>query len=476
MPPQRPRAWRPCPSPQPCRRLARRHTATTETPDAAGLDAILGRLKTLHPRVICLSLGRIERLLAALGEPQRRLPPVVHIAGTNGKGSTLAMLRAMLESAGRRCHVYTSPHLVRFSERIVIAGEEVGEAALTQALATCERANGGAAITFFEITTAAAFLLFAEHPADYLLLETGLGGRLDATNVVARSALTLISAIDMDHQAFLGETLAAIAGEKAGILKPAVACLSVRQKPEAAAVIGARAEACGAPLFCEGEAWQVASHGDRLSFAGFGRSLDLPLPALSGAHQVQNAGLAIAAALRLADQAVDDAAIGAGLRRCRWPARLQRLDAGALKCWLPHGWDLWLDGGHNPAAGAALAAHAHAAWGDRPLDLIVGMLRTKDWRGFLAPFAELAARLVAVPVPGEEAGLAPDELAAAAAALAIPAVTAADVPAALSHLADPAAAGPRRVLIAGSLYLAGRVLALDATPSPVSRATVADVL
>ncbi len=426
---------------------------------------MLSRLKSLHPRVIDLSLERIERLLRALDDPQRRLPPVVHVAGTNGKGSTVAMLRAILEAAGYRCHVYTSPHLVRFAERIVVAGREIDEPSLIAALETCEAANAGAPITYFEITTAAALLLFTARPADVVLLETGLGGRLDATNVVARPALTVLTAIDLDHQAFLGDTLAAIAGEKAGILKAGVRCISARQRAEAAAIIAARAAALSAPLLIEGDAWRVATDaGGGIRFRGFGHDLALPPPALPGEHQVRNAGLAIAAALNIDALAVDAAALRQGIRACRWPARLQRLAGGQLQRLLPAGWELWLDGGHNPAAAAVLAAHARDAWADRPLDLVIGMLRSKDAAGFLRPLAAVADRLVCVAVPGEDASADAADLAGAAAGLGMPATTADSIEAALAALADGLAdAPPRRLLICGSLYLAGRVLALDAS-------------
>ncbi len=425
---------------------------------------MLSRLKSLHPRVIDLSLGRIERLLGELGDPQRRLPPVVHVAGTNGKGSTVAMLRAILEAAGHRCHVYTSPHLVRFAERIVVAGHEIDEPSLIAALETCETANAGAPITYFEITTAAALLLFATRPADVVLLETGLGGRLDATNVVARPALTVLTAIDLDHQAFLGDTLAAIAGEKAGILKPGVRCISARQHTEAAPVIAARAAALGAPLLTEGDAWRLDATAGGITFAGFGLDLALPPPALPGDHQRRNAGLAIAAAVNIDALAVDPPALRHGLLTCRWPARLQRLADGRLQRLLPADWELWLDGGHNPAAAAVLAAHARGAWADRPLDLVIGMLRSKDAAGFLRPLAEVADRLVCVAVPGEDASADAADLAATAAGFGVPATTADSVDRAIATLADGRAeAPPRRLLICGSLYLAGRVLALDAS-------------
>jgi dihydrofolate synthase / folylpolyglutamate synthase len=427
-------------------------------PSASG--AILARLSGLHPRIIDLSLGRIERLLDDLGRPQDALPPVVHVAGTNGKGSVLAFLRAMMEAAGLRPHVYTSPHLVRFTERIVVAGREIDEEALAALLEECERVNAGRPITFFEITTAAAMLAFARTPADVTLLETGLGGRLDATNVVSSPALTAITPVSLDHQSFLGDTLAAIAFEKAGILKPDVACVLAAQPPEAAAVIRARAAAVRAPLREEGTDWRV--EGDalgRLAFAGDGEATMFPQPGLAGAHQVQNAGVAVACALRLAPAmaSLDARAIARGIERAHWPARLQRLETGRLATLLPAGWELWLDGGHNPGAAAVLARHL-AGWRDRPLHLIFGMLRSKDIDAFLTPLAPYVGRLAAVAIPGEAGSADAAETAAAARRAGIAAEPFDGVASALRLLAAPSPA-PARVLICGSLYLAGAVLA-----------------
>jgi dihydrofolate synthase/folylpolyglutamate synthase len=332
-------------------------------------DDLLARLLTLHPKLIDLTLGRMERLLAALDHPERRLPPVIHIAGTNGKGSTLACLRAGLEAERARVHAYTSPHLVRFHERIRLAGALVSEAELAALLADCEAANGGAAITFFEITTAAAFLGFARHPADWLLLEVGLGGRLDATNVVDRPALCVITPVSYDHQQYLGETLGEIAGEKAGILKPGVPCVVAPQEPEGLAVIEARAEAVGAPLLIHGRDWMVWTERDRLVVQDGTGLADLPLPRLPGAHQVINAGAAVAGLRALGRS---EAAQEAAPARAEWPARLQRLTRGPLAEAAP-GVELWLDGGHNAAAGEGLAA-ALAAMPARPTHLICGSL------------------------------------------------------------------------------------------------------
>ncbi|MEZ5935040.1 MAG: folylpolyglutamate synthase/dihydrofolate synthase family protein [Alphaproteobacteria bacterium] len=419
-------------------------------------DLILQRLQRLHPKAIDLSLDRLLRLLDALDHPERRLAPVVHVAGTNGKGSTLAMLDAMLAADGRRVQRYISPHLVRFNERILFDGEPIDEQVFSEVLDRAERANRGEPITFFEITTAAAFLAFAEREADVLLLETGLGGRLDATNVVERPLLTLITPVSYDHQAFLGDRLDQIAGEKAGILKAGVPCALGPQQADALDAIRARAESVGAPLILHGRDWEAERVGGRLEVRHGETTLDLPLPALKGAHQILNAGLAVVAALSLGDLAPSEDAIAAGLTRARWPARLQALTTGPLPAHLPDGSSLWLDGGHNPAAGEVLAAYFDEE-DPRPLHLVVGMINTKDSLGFLAPLAPLAASLQAVPVPDEQASRDPAEVVEEAEDLGLPATVRRDVPSALLAIAARSA-GPVRVLICGSLYLAGHVL------------------
>ena len=323
------------------------------------------------------------------------------MAGTNGKGSVIAFLRSILEAGGLSVHVYTSPHLIRFSERIVVAGAEIGEDELVGLLEECEAANGEEPITFFEITTAAAFLAFARTPADVTLLETGLGGRLDATNVIDAPLLTLLTLVSLDHQAFLGDTIEQIAGEKAGILKSGVPCMVAAQRPEAAQVIRARAEAIGAPLAWEGTDWSTRSDAEGLIFDSGGRSTRYPLPGLRGAHQFTNAGVAVASIRHLAGLDIGDEAIAAGLQRATWPARLQCLDGGRLRALVPQDWELWLDGGHNPAAGAALADHART-WSDKPLYLVFGGLKNKDAEGILAPLAPYTNRLVTVAIPGQE--------------------------------------------------------------------------
>ena len=424
----------------------------------------------LHPKLIDLSLDRMWRLLARLGHPERRLPPVVHVAGTNGKGSVVAMLRAMLEAAGYRTQAYTSPHLVRFTERVRLAGGPIDEAALTAILEECEAVNGPAPITYFEITTAAALLAFARSSADILLLEVGLGGRLDATNVIGRPLLTAITPVALDHQHYLGHRLSAIAAEKAAILKPGVAALIGPQSSAAARVISGQSRAVGAPLLRHARRgpwpgrWTARQAGARMAVRIEDRRFDLPAPALPGAHQIDNAGLAIACLTRLGGFAVDDGAMAAGLRRTEWPARLQRLDSGPLRALLPADAELWLDGGHNPAAGAALARWCAAACEgrpeggpERPLALVVGMLETKDGGAFLEPFAPLGPVVHAVPIPGEPAARSAAATAAEARAAGLPAHAARSVATALARIARTMRRP--RVLICGSLYLAGQVLA-----------------
>ena len=419
-------------------------------------ETTLARLTGLHPKLIDLSLGRIERLLAALGHPERQLPPVVHVAGTNGKGSTIAFVRSIAEAAGLAVHVYTSPHLVRFNERIVVAGEVIADDALADILEACEAANGGAPITFFEVTTAAAFMAFAETPADLALIETGLGGRFDATNVIARPTLTAITPISIDHTHFLGDTIADIAGEKAGILKPGVACVVAAQRVEAAAVIEARAAKIRAPLVRHEHDWRL----DGMTYADDRGAVDLPDPGLAGRHQVENAALAVACARHLPAFDISAENIVEGVRRAEWPARLHRLIGGKLNERLPNNWQLWLDGGHNPAA-AAVLAEVLADWAGDPVHLVVGMLRTRDPVEFLAPLAPFVTRARAVPVPGEESSLTAAELTAAARRVGIDADPADNVSAAVRSLADRFGADRAggRILICGSLYLAGSVLA-----------------
>ena len=416
-----------------------------------GSDVILERMMTLHPKVIDLTLDRVHRLLAALDHPERRIPPVIHIAGTNGKGSTQAMIRAGLESAGQRVHAYTSPHLARFHERIRLAGTLISEPQLAALLDECVTANGGDPITFFEITTCAGFLAFARTPADWTLLEVGLGGRLDATNVIETPRLTIITPVSLDHQQYLGETVAEIAGEKAGILKRRVPCIVGPQTDEGLAAIEARAARLGAPLLVFGQHWHIAEDRGRMIYQDDTGLLDLPLPNLPGPHQIQNAGAAIAALRHLGyDAEVCEAAVTQAV----WPARMQRLRQGPLTEAAPRA-ELWLDGGHNPAGGEALAATL-ARMPKRPTHLICGMLNTKDIGGYLRPLARHADSLTAVSIPGELNTLPAEATQAAAHAEGLSATTAASVLDAVHRVVetDPQA----RILICGSLYLAGQVL------------------
>lgn len=406
---------------------------------------------TLHPKVIDLVMDRVERLLAALGNPERSVPPVIHIAGTNGKGSTQAMIRAGLEAGGSLVHAYTSPHLARFHERIRLAGALISEEALTDLLDECVRANGPDEITFFEITTCAAFLAFSRVQADYTLLEVGLGGRLDATNVVEKPVLTVITPVSIDHQQYLGETLAEIAGEKAGILKRGVPCVIGPQEDAGMAVIEARAARLGCPVLAFGQQWSAWEERGRLIYQDENGLLDLPLPNLPGPFQVQNAGAAIAALRALGK---DQAACEAAVTQAYWPARMQRLRLGPLVESAP-GVELWLDGGHNPAGGAAVAATL-ARMPVRETHLICGMLNTKDVRGYMEPLAPQVTRLHAVSIPGEKNTLPAEVTRDAALSVGMDAVVAGSVAEAL--VAIEAASPGARVLICGSLYLAGGVL------------------
>ena len=414
-------------------------------------DAVLARMMALHPKIIDLTLDRMWRLLDALGNPQNDLPPVIHIAGTNGKGSTQAMIRAGLEAAGHRVHAYTSPHLARFHERIRVAGNLISEADLTAILDECYDANGGESITYFEITTCAALLAFARTPAEYTLLEVGLGGRLDATNVIDAPALTVITPVSIDHQQYLGNTLAEIAGEKAGIIKRRVPCIVGPQQDEALAVIEAQAARHLAPILAYGQQWHVSQEAGRMVYQDETGLLDLPKPNLLGAHQISNAGAALAALRQLGIAA---GPCEAAVTQAQWPARMQRLRKGPLVDTAPAA-ELWLDGGHNPAAGEAIAALLDDM-PKRPTYLICGMLNTKDIGGYLRPLAAHADKLFAVSIPGEAATLPAAETAQAAEKAGLTAVQSTSVAEALATI--NALDGNARVLICGSLYLAGAVL------------------
>jgi dihydrofolate synthase/folylpolyglutamate synthase len=443
--------------------------APSATPSAS-LSELIERLSLLHPKSIDLGLERMQRALERLDHPERRLPPVIHVAGTNGKGSTIAYMRAILEAAGLRAHVYTSPYLVRLNECFRLGrhggGVLVGDDELRAALEHFERVNAGAPITVFEFKTAAAFCLFAQHPADVVLLEVGLGGRLDATNVIDTPLATVIAPVSMDHTEFLGDTLTAIAGEKAGILKRNVPAIIAEQPSEAAAVIERQAKRLRAPLHVAGQDWHVNVERGRLVYQDERGLMDLAAPKLFGRHQFDNAGLAIATLRAQNAFRIEPAAFEAGVVNAEWPARMQRLASGALVEQLPAGSELWLDGGHNAEGGRVAAA----ALGDleervsRPLVVVVGMMANKDAGAFLANFTGLTRHIVAVPIPDSEAAMSPDRLADAARQLGMRVEIAANVEAALRSFARLAYEVPPRILITGSLYLAGPVLAANGTP------------
>jgi dihydrofolate synthase/folylpolyglutamate synthase len=434
-------------------------------------DMLLARFLALHPKLIDLSLGRMLRLLERLGDPQTRLPPVIHVAGTNGKGSTIAFMRAILEAAGLRVHVYTSPHLVRFHERIRIgaAGGSrfVGEEMLVDALTACERANAGDPTTFFEMTTAAGLLLFSEHEADVVLLEVGLGGRFDATNVIAHPACAVVTPVSLDHAEYLGDTVTKIAGEKAGIFKRGAPAVIAPQEPEPTAVLESVAERVGAAKILIGaQDFNVHEDGGRLVYEDGDGLLDLPLPRLAGRHQHTNAGTAIAGLRAAGYGGLPARAFEQGMLGADWPARLQRLSRGHLVDMLPPRTELWLDGGHNPDGGRVLA-QAMADLADRnpaPLVMIVGLLSTKDARATLGHFKGLAQSLFAVPIQNSLVARPAAEVAALAVEAGLQAETAGSVEQALRTIAERPWPAPPRILICGSLYLAGEVLQANGTP------------
>lgn len=436
-----------------------------ETPIAAILD----RLAKLHPKLIDLSLDRMTGALERLGNPHLALPPVIHVAGTNGKGSTSAFARAFLEASGRTVHVYTSPHLVKFNERYRLGaaggGRLVDDATLADVLLEVERVNEGQPITQFEITTIAGLMLFARHPADAVILEVGMGGRFDATNVVPRPAVSVITPVSMDHADFLGDTVAKIAGEKAGILKRGRPAVIARQTPEALAVIEAAADATRSRLFVSGLDWFARSENGRFVFQDEDGLIDAPPPRLAGVHQFENAGTALMA-VKTAGFAMTPAAVERGLQTVFWPGRLQRLTGDILAA-LPTGAEVWLDGGHNPGGGEVLAEAVSTmqARQPKPLVMIAGMVSTKDPLGFLDHFKPLAPRVLAVPF-AYPAAFSAAALAEAARASGLEATACESLESALAAVRGEPGRLPPRVLITGSLYLAGEVLARDGwTPS-----------
>jgi dihydrofolate synthase/folylpolyglutamate synthase len=429
------------------------------------LGDVIARLSALHPKQIDLGLDRMHRVLARLQNPERQVPPVIHVAGTNGKGSTVAYLRAVLEAAGLRVHTFTSPYLVRINECFRLAGKLVGDDELQAAFERVEEANAGDPLTFFEAKTAAAFCLYAQHPADVLLLEVGLGGRLDSTNVIEAPLASVITPLSMDHMEFLGDTLTTIAGEKAAIIKRNVPVITAEQPGEAMAVIEAQARRMRAPLHAAGQQWHVSVERGRLVYQDERGLMDLAAPRLFGRHQFDNAGLAIATLRAIETLKLGHAAFE-GIAHAEWPARMQCLSTGKLITLGPAGCEIWLDGGHNAEGGRVVAA----ALGDleervsRPLVVIAGMMANKDAKAFLANFAGLTRHIMAVEVPDQDKAMPPQRLADAARSLGMRVEIAATVEAALRSIAKLAYEVPPRILITGSLYLAGPVLAMNGTP------------
>jgi dihydrofolate synthase / folylpolyglutamate synthase len=442
--------------------------ASAATPQPLG--EMISRLSALHPQRIDLDLARMHRLLERLGHPERKLPPAIHVAGTNGKGSTIAYLRAILEATSLRVHVYTSPHLVRINECYRLGrhggGVLVDDEELRRAFEHCERVNAGEPITLFEIETAVAFDLFVRHPADVVLLEVGLGGRLDATNVIDKPLASVISPISTDHTEFLGDSLMSIAGEKAGIIKRGVPVICAEQAPQVIAVIEQYAKRVHAPPHRSGQEWHVNVERGRLVYQDDRGLMDLAAPRLFGRHQFDNAGLAVATLRALDTFKIEPSAFEAGIVNAEWPARMQRLTSGPLVDQGPQASEIWLDGGHNAEGGRVAAA----ALGDleervsRPLVVIVGMMANKDAGAFLANFAGLTRHIMTVQVPGRDNAMPPDRLADAARALGMRVESSASVEAALRSLARLAYDVPPRILITGSLYLAGQVLSANGTP------------
>ncbi len=427
----------------------------------AELDSLLAQM--FHPslRVIEPGLERVREFLTLLGSPQKRLPPVVHVAGTNGKGSLLAYLQAVFEAAGLRVHRYSSPHLVRFNERIILGGKEIENGALTDLLRRISPLIGKRPVTFFESTTAAAFLAFSETPADVVLLETGMGGKWDATNVVDTPVLTAITPVSMDHMNFLGNSLAEIAGEKAGIIKRGVPCVVGRQEAVSTQVISLTADSLGAPLYRMGRGWQLMEQQGRMLYESPERLITLA-PSLAGRHQFDNAATAVACVDKLPQFSISNSQISQGLAAAQWPARLQHLQEGRLAALMPKGLELWLDGGHN-AQGGQMLADFFRERGMKEIYLVCGMVKLKDTAAYLAPVATLVKELYAVAIEGEETGQPAEQVQMAASHAGIRAFSAQSVEKALQSIASHAKT-PGIVCICGSLYLAGKVLAANAKP------------
>ena len=426
------------------------------------IETVLARVAARRPQLIDLSLDRVYAVLARLGDPHKKLPPVFHVAGTNGKGSTVAFLRAILEAAGKSVHVYTSPHLVRFNERIILGGKEISDEKLISALERCDEAAGDDKLTYFETTTCAAFLAFSEAPADYLILEVGLGGRLDATNVIDAPLATLVSPVALDHEQFLGKTIALVAAEKAGIFRPRAPAVIGVQTPEAMAVLEARAREVGAAPFAFGQQWSFHSEHGRLIYQDDDGLCDLEAPRLAGAHQLENAGLAVAA-IKAAGLDLADSVISKGLVAAKWPARMQRLTKGPLvdlaRDLLGAEPEIWLDGGHNPHAGRAVARAMADIEGrsPKPLVMISGMQANKDAAGYFVAFAGLARSLYAVAARHD--GVAsPEEVEAAALASGLNARACSSLEEAMRLALTGKKDEPPRILLSGSLYLAGEIL------------------
>ncbi|PRA57824.1 bifunctional folylpolyglutamate synthase/dihydrofolate synthase [Ochrobactrum sp. MYb68] len=435
-------------------------------------DAVIERLMQLHPKGFDLSLDRIRGLLEKLGNPHLNLPPVIHIAGTNGKGSATAFCRALLEASGFGVHVHTSPHLVNWHERYRLAsktgGKFVSDDVLAEAIERVEAANSGQYITVFEILTAVAFVLFSEHPADVVIMEVGLGGRFDATNVIPEPAVSLIMPISIDHQAFLGDRVELIAAEKAGIIKKDCPVVIGFQLFDAAReVLISTADRLDCPLSIYGQDFLAFEEHGRMVFQNEDGLIDLPLPRLPGRHQIANAAAAIEA-VQMAGFTITDKAAEKALMVVDWPARMQRLTHGTLIDLAPAASEIWLDGGHNPGAGAVIAE----ALGDleerstRPLFLITGMINTKDPVGYFEAFAGMARHVFTVPIPSSDAGIPNNELAISAQKAGLSAEPVHSVANALKILRDSWAhdEAPPRILIGGSLYLAGEVLRENGTP------------